>query len=58
MLAVGLAVRAVGTEERDQIIDTINELDTSTYFDREEAECLDYDLGQIEMEISEYYDKN
>lgn len=45
-------------EERDQIIDTINELDTSTYFDREEAECLDYDLGQIEMEISEYYDKN
>ena len=45
-------------EERDQIIDTINELDSSTYFDREEAECLDYDLGQIEMEISEYYDKN
>ena len=45
-------------ETRDQIIDSINELDTSNYFDRYAAEELDYDLGQIEIEISEYYNKN
>ena len=45
-------------EVRDNIIATINSLDTNNYFDRHIAEELDYDLGQIEMEISEYYNKN
>jgi hypothetical protein len=45
-------------ESRDQIIDIINELDTGNYFDRYRMEELDYDLGQIEMEISEYNNKN
>ena len=45
-------------ETRDQIIDEINTLDTSSYFGRNAAEELDYDLGQIEMEIAEHYDKN
>ena len=45
-------------ETRDQIIDEINNLDTSSYFGRITAEELDYDLGQIEIEIVEHYDKN
>ena len=45
-------------ETRDQIIDEINNLDTSSYFGRIAAEELDYDLGQIEIEIAEHYDKN
>ena len=45
-------------ETRDQIINEINALDTSSYFGRNAAEELDYDLGQIEIEISEHYNKN
>ena len=45
-------------ETRDQIIDNINELDTSNYFGRYAAEELDYDLGQIEIEISQCKNKN
>tara|TARA_Y100000590_G_C15682194_1_gene1000228 strand:+ start:989 stop:1162 length:174 start_codon:yes stop_codon:yes gene_type:complete len=49
---------AILTEVRDEIINTINELDTSKYFDMYRAECLDYDLEQVEMELIELYEKN
>ena len=49
---------AILEESRDLIIDIMAELDTANYFDMHRAEELDYDLGQIEMEISEYSNKN
>lgn len=52
----------VETEQKKQdIIDMINSIDNSNYIGKHRIEELDYDLGQIEMylsELYELYDKN